>query len=178
MNRYLAAAAAAAFMAGCSSTPPSTSSVSTTSTGPSAGSGAAAASPNRPAANTAPATTANASGTATGAVTAPSQRSIYFDYDSNVVKEEFTPVVRSNAQYVANRGSRVTVEGNTDERGSREYNLALGQRRADAVKQRLTMLGVPAQQIESVSFGEEKPRTEAGNEQAYGENRRADIVYK
>ena len=178
MNRYIAAAATAALMAGCASNPPSTPASSSASPGPSASAGTTARTPAPSPARAAPAATADASGAANGAVTAPGQRSIYFDYDSNVVKEEYTPVVRSNAQYVANRGARVTVEGNTDERGSREYNLALGQRRADAVKQRLTMLGVPAQQIESVSLGEEKPRSETGNEQAYAENRRADIVYK
>ena len=177
MNRYIAAAATAALMAGCASTPPSTP-ASSTASGPSASAGTTARTPAASPARPAPAATADASGAAAGAVTAPGQRSIYFDYDSNVVKEEYTPVVRANAQYVAKRGARVTVEGNTDERGSREYNLALGQRRADAVKQRLTMLGVPAQQIESVSFGEEKPRSETGNEQAFAENRRADIVYR
>jgi peptidoglycan-associated lipoprotein len=107
-----------------------------------------------------------------------SRRSVYFDYDSNVVKEEFKPLVSSHAGYLSkNRNRRVTVQGNTDERGSREYNLALGQRRADAVKQMMTLLGAPAAQIETVSFGEEKPRQQGSNEQAWGENRRADIVY-
>jgi peptidoglycan-associated lipoprotein len=72
----------------------------------------------------------------------------------------------------------VTIQGNTDERGSREYNIALGQRRADAVKQMMTLLGAPATQIETVSFGEEKPRAQGNSEQAYAENRRADIVYQ
>ena len=177
MNRYLSAAVTAAFLAGCSSNP-SSNPGTTGASGPSSGADTAARAPAPAPARPAPSTTANASGAATGAVTAPTQRSIFFDYDSNVVKEEYTPVVRSNAQYVAKRPTKVTVEGNTDPRGSREYNLALGQRRADAVKQRLTLLGVPAQQIETVSFGEEKPRSEAASEQAYSENRRADIVYK
>jgi peptidoglycan-associated lipoprotein len=107
-----------------------------------------------------------------------SRRSIFFDYDSNAVKEEFKPVVSAHAGFLAkNRNRRATVQGNTDERGSREYNLALGQRRADAVKQMMTLLGAPAAQIETVSFGEEKPRAQGNNEQAYAENRRADIVY-
>ena len=107
-----------------------------------------------------------------------SRRSVYFDYDSNVVKEEFKPLVSSHAGFLSkNRNRRVTVQGNTDERGSREYNLALGQRRADAVKQMMTLLGAPGGQIETVSFGEEKPRQQGSNEQAWGENRRADIVY-
>ena len=70
------------------------------------------------------------------------------------------------------------IQGHADERGSREYNLALGQKRADAVKQMMTLLGAPASQIETVSFGEEKPRAQGANEQAYAENRRADIVYR
>src|SRR5688572_11050005 len=136
MNRYLAAAAA--LVAGCSSNPPAEPSTNAAS-GPSTSSGSAARAPVAAApARSGPSSTAGASGAGLGAVTAPTQRSVYFDYDSNVVKEEYTPVVRSNAQYVAKRGAKVTVEGNTDERGSREYNLALGQRRADAVKQRLT----------------------------------------
>jgi peptidoglycan-associated lipoprotein len=175
LKPYLGATAIAAIMAGCASTPPADP--ATSASGPSASSGTTARAPSREA-QPAPAASTNTAGTATGNVAAPQKRSVYFDYDSNVVKDEYTPVVRTNAQYLAKRTGRVTVEGNTDERGSREYNLALGQRRADAVKQRLTLLGVPAQQIETVSFGEEKPRADAHEEQAYVENRRADIVYK
>jgi peptidoglycan-associated lipoprotein len=107
-----------------------------------------------------------------------SRRSVYFDYDQYVVKEEFKPLVTAHAQYLSrNRNARMTVQGNTDDRGSREYNLALGQRRADAVKQQMTLLGAQASQIETVSFGKEKPRAQGANEQAWAENRRADIVY-
>jgi peptidoglycan-associated lipoprotein len=108
-----------------------------------------------------------------------SRRSVFFDYDSNVVKEEFKPVVAAHANYISKmRQQRMTIQGNTDERGSREYNLALGQRRADAVKEMMRLLGAPAAQIETVSFGEEKPRAQGNSEQAYSENRRADIVYQ
>jgi peptidoglycan-associated lipoprotein len=108
-----------------------------------------------------------------------SRRSVFFDYDSNAVKEEFRPLVTAHANFVSqNRQQRMTIQGNTDERGSREYNLALGQRRADAVKQMMTLLGAPSASIETVSFGEEKPRAQGDNEQAYAENRRADIVYQ
>jgi peptidoglycan-associated lipoprotein len=108
-----------------------------------------------------------------------SRRSIYFDYDQFSVKEEFKPVVSAHANYLSqNRSRRMTIQGNTDERGSREYNLALGQRRADAVKSMMTLLGASGTQIETVSFGEEKPRTQGSNEQAWAENRRADIVYQ
>lgn len=108
-----------------------------------------------------------------------SRRTVFFDYDSNVVKEEFRPLVAAHAKYVSsNRQQRMTIQGNTDERGSREYNLALGQRRAEAVKQMMTLLGAPSAQIETVSFGEEKPRAQGNTEQTYAENRRADIVYQ
>jgi len=108
-----------------------------------------------------------------------SRRSVFFDYDSNAVKEEFKPLVGAHANFISqNRQQRMTIQGNTDERGSREYNLALGQRRADAVKQMMTLLGAPAGSIETVSFGEEKPRAQGNSEQAYAENRRADIVYQ
>jgi peptidoglycan-associated lipoprotein len=108
-----------------------------------------------------------------------SRRSIYFDYDQFVVKEEFKPVVAAHAKYLSShKAARATIQGNTDERGSREYNLALGQKRADAVKQTMVLLGAPAGQIETVSFGEEKPRGQGSTEQAYAENRRADIVHQ
>ena len=107
-----------------------------------------------------------------------SKRSVFFDYDSNAVKDEFRPVVSAHARYLGqNRNTRVRIEGNTDERGSREYNLALGQRRADAVKQMMQVLGAAASQIETVSFGEEKPRAQGSSEQSWAENRRADIKY-
>lgn len=107
-----------------------------------------------------------------------SKRSIYFELDSNVVKDEFKPVVSAHARYLQqNRGVKMTVQGNADERGSREYNLALGQRRADAVKQAMQLLGAQAEQIETVSFGEEKPKATGHDEKSWYENRRADIVY-
>ena len=107
-----------------------------------------------------------------------SKRSVYFDYDQFVVKDEFRPMVSAHAKYLSSTSSaRVTIQGNTDERGSREYNLALGQKRADAVKQMMVLSGAPSQNIETVSFGEEKPRAQGSNEAAWAENRRADIVY-
>lgn len=108
-----------------------------------------------------------------------SKKSVFFDFDSFTVKSEYQPVVEAHGKYLAStKGRRVVVEGNTDERGSREYNLALGQRRADAVKQRLMLLGATDTQIESVSFGEERPRSQGSNEEAWAQNRRADIVYR
>lgn len=104
---------------------------------------------------------------------------IYFDYDSYIVKPEFQAVIEAHAQFLkSSQRARVSLEGHTDERGSREYNLALGQKRADAVRQSLTLLGVSAAQIESVSFGEEKPAVAGSDEAAYAKNRRAEFFYK
>ena len=108
-----------------------------------------------------------------------SKRSIFFDYDSNVIKDEFKPVVTAHARYLQqNAAAKMRVEGNADDRGSREYNLALGQRRADAVKQMMQLLGARAGQVESVSFGEEKPRCTDAAESCWSQNRRGDIVYQ
>ncbi|OZA27923.1 MAG: peptidoglycan-associated lipoprotein [Hydrogenophilales bacterium 17-64-11] len=107
-----------------------------------------------------------------------STRSIFFDYDSFVVKDEYRPVLEAHAGYLlSKRDARVILQGNADERGSREYNLALGQKRAEAVRKALAVLGVGEAQLEAVSFGEEKPRNEASTEEAYAENRRTDVVY-
>lgn len=106
------------------------------------------------------------------------KRSIYYDYDRFDVREEFTPVVEAHANFLKeNKKFKIRVEGNCDERGSTEYNLALGQRRADSVKRALMVLGVPADRIEAVSFGEEKPKATGQDEDSYAENRRSDIVY-
>lgn len=108
-----------------------------------------------------------------------SKRSVYFDFDSNLVKDEYKPLVTAHARYLAQHASaKVRVEGNTDERGSREYNLALGQRRSEAVKQMMQLLGAQPAQIEAVSFGEEKPKATGHDEAAWAENRRADIRYQ
>ena len=108
-----------------------------------------------------------------------SKRSVFFDYDSNLIKDEFKPVVTAHARYLQqNPAAKMRVEGNADERGSREYNLALGQRRADAVKQMMQLLGARADQVESVSFGEEKPRCTEATESCWSQNRRGDIVYQ
>ena len=107
-----------------------------------------------------------------------SKRSVFFDFDSFVVKDEFRPLVEAHARYLQqNRTARMTVQGNTDERGSREYNIALGQKRADAVKRMMLLLGATEAQIETVSFGKEKPRNPGHDEGAWAENRRDDILY-
>jgi peptidoglycan-associated lipoprotein len=106
-------------------------------------------------------------------------RSVYFDYDSNAVKDEYRGLVQAHSRYMTGdkRDSRIRIEGNCDERGSREYNLALGQRRAESVKRVMTVLGVSDGRIETISFGEEKPKAAGHDEAAWAENRRADIRY-
>lgn len=107
-----------------------------------------------------------------------SKRSIYFDYDSFTVRDEYRTVIEAHAAYLmTRRKSRAILQGNADSRGSREYNLALGQKRAEAVRKALAVLGVQEEQIEAVSFGEEKPRAVGETEQDFAENRRTDIVY-
>ncbi|VFR22389.1 18K peptidoglycan-associated outer membrane lipoprotein; Peptidoglycan-associated lipoprotein precursor; Outer membrane protein P6; OmpA/MotB precursor [plant metagenome] len=107
------------------------------------------------------------------------QRSVYFDYDSYTVTEQYRGVVENHARYLTgNTQQRVILEGNTDARGGAEYNLALGQRRADAVRRTLTLLGVSDSQIETISLGKEKPKATGNTEADYAENRRADFVYR
>ena len=106
-------------------------------------------------------------------------RVVYFDFDSFVVKPEFTPLLEANARYLkANAQRRVSLEGHTDERGGREYNLALGQKRAEAVRRALGLLGVSEQQMEPVSFGEEKPAASGFDEEAFSKNRRVEFTYR
>lgn len=108
-----------------------------------------------------------------------SKRETFFDFDKSVVKAEFKPMVQAHGQYLASHTDRkIVVEGNADERGSSEYNLALGSRRATSVKKMLVVSGAKAGQVATVSFGESKPRDTAHNEAAWSQNRRADIVYK
>ena len=107
-----------------------------------------------------------------------SKRSVYFDYDQYDVKGEYKNQLQAHAKFIASEpNARVLIQGNTDDRGSREYNLALGQRRADAVKKQLVLMGAPESQIESVSLGKEKPKALGDNEAAWAENRRADMLY-
>jgi len=108
-----------------------------------------------------------------------SKRIVYFDFDSNLVKEEFRPLVAAHAKYISQNGkAKMIIQGHTDERGSREYNLALGQRRSDAVKQMMTVLGAEGVRVETVSYGEEKPAVQGTSESAFSQNRRAEIVYQ
>jgi len=103
-------------------------------------------------------------------------RIVYFDFDSFVVKDEFRPVVEAHAKALAgNRQKKMAIEGHTDERGGREYNLALGQKRAEAVAKSLMLLGAQDAQIEAVSFGKERPAVQGSDEAAWAKNRRAEL---
>lgn len=120
-----------------------------------------------------------AGGSALGGPNAAKEnRVIYFDYDSFTVKPEYNAVIQANAKYlVANPASRVRLEGHADERGSREYNIGLGEKRAQAVRNSLMLQGAASDQISTVSYGEERPAVTGSDEEAYSLNRRVEIVY-
>lgn len=106
-------------------------------------------------------------------------RIVYFDYDSFVIKPEFQSVMEAHARYIkADKTRKIAIEGHTDERGGREYNLSLGQKRAEAVRSALGLLGVGDTQMEAVSFGKEKPAVIGSSEEAMAKNRRAEINYR
>ena len=179
MRNFVLVAILAAALVGCSSTPTTEAPVEDRGAAGAAGAGAAGA-------QTGGAQGAGVSGSATAGARNPlrdpgsilSKRSIYFDFDSFVVKDEYRPLVEAHARYLQqNRTARMTIQGNTDERGSREYNIALGQKRADAVKRMMTLLGAQDRQIESTIFGAERPKNPGHDETAWAENRRDDIVY-
>ena len=106
-------------------------------------------------------------------------KTIYFDYDSFVVRDEFRPTVEQYAKVlVGDRKKKLTIEGHTDERGGREYNLALGQKRAESVQKALGLLGVADNQVEAVSYGKERPAAQGADEAAFAKNRRAELIQK
>jgi peptidoglycan-associated lipoprotein len=108
-----------------------------------------------------------------------SARVVYFDYDSYVIKPEFQSILSINARFAkANPDLKLALEGHTDDSGGREYNLALGQKRAEAVRESLSILGIPQRQMEAVSFGKEKPAVSGSNEAAYAKNRRVEMRYQ
>lgn len=107
------------------------------------------------------------------------QRSVYFDFDGYSISEQYRPVVEMHARYLAaNPQQEVVIEGNTDQTGSTEYNLALGQRRSEAVRRTLLLLGVQDQQVEAISFGKERPKAMGNTDADHAENRRADFTYR
>lgn len=163
---------------GCSSTK--------TNAGGEASSTTATTTPSAPAA-----TTGNAGATAaagTGAFSGDpldnpnsplAKRTVYFDYDSSVVRDEFSSTLEAHADYMAkNPNAKVTLEGHCDERGTREYNLGLGERRAQAVQQFMLLMNVKQGQVTTVSYGEERPAMVGSDESAWGKNRRVEIVYQ
>ncbi|QFU01681.1 Peptidoglycan-associated lipoprotein precursor [Halomonas sp. THAF5a] len=108
----------------------------------------------------------------------PATRTIYFEYDSDAIRSEFEPVLTAHARFLrANPSATVILQGHTDERGTREYNLALGERRAGSVERYLNVQGVSPSQVEVVSYGEERPAARGANEQAYAQNRRVVFAY-
>ena len=166
MKKLILPALLALTLAACSSTGPETAGTAVEDRG----------------AGVATVTAGSASGSGIAALTDPnnilSKRSVFFDFDSYIIKSEAKPLVEAHARFlVQNPQMKMLIQGNTDERGSREYNLALGQKRADVVKQALLLLGAKEAQIESVSLGEEKPRCDDASEACYAENRRGDMLY-
>ncbi|BDW10246.1 peptidoglycan-associated lipoprotein [Polynucleobacter sp. SHI8] len=106
------------------------------------------------------------------------QKSFYFDFDSYTVKSSDQSLINSHAQFLnSNKSQKIVIQGNTDDSGTTEYNLALGQKRSDAVRKLLSLLGVSESQMEAVSFGKEKPKSTSPDDSGRAENRRADIVY-
>jgi peptidoglycan-associated lipoprotein len=122
-------------------------------------------------------TGAASSGAAAGKVDL-SSRSVYFDFDKYNVKNEYKPLVQAHSNELKKDSARkVVIQGNADERGGSEYNLALGQKRAEAVRKSMSLQGVSSKRIEVISFGKEKPKAKGHDEASWAENRRADIVY-
>jgi len=173
----------AATLAACSSTPlPTTSAPVETRTPLAAaggsGTGAGASTGAAPQSQVATVDLARA-GAGTALLAAPGQRVVYFDFDSFVIRDEFKPLIEGHAKVLAaNRGKKLVIEGHTDERGGREYNLALGQKRAEAVLRSLALLGANDGQLEAVSFGKERPAVQGSNEEAWAQNRRAELKDK
>ena len=169
------ALALAVLLAGCSSTKLDEAPVESRNV-PAAGAGAASGAAGSGTSQSGVATvdlSKSGAGAATGLL---AQRVVFFDFDSFVVKDEYRPMLEAHAKALsANRSKRMVLEGHTDERGGREYNLALGQKRADAVLRTLVLLGVQDGQLEAVSFGEEKPAVQGSDEAAWAKNRRVEL---
>ncbi|MGH8800416.1 MAG: peptidoglycan-associated lipoprotein Pal [Casimicrobiaceae bacterium] len=180
MNKSLIGVMAALLLAACSTTPKEPGGAPVDERNPT---------PGTPGAATSGSTSGSVAGTANqgAGLTNPlrdpnnilSKRSVYFDFDSYAIKDDYKSLLEAHARYLqANRNAHMTVEGNTDERGSREYNIALGQRRADAAKRMMLLFGATDPQIDTVSFGKEKPKNPGHDESAWAENRRDDLSYR
>ena len=187
MNRFLLAALLAALLAGCGSSVKldevavedrSGTAVGAQAAGTQGGTATAGTGSGTAITNTAIAPVAIGGATAVPAMPSGT-RIVYFDYDSFVIKPEFQDVIENHARFIkADKNRKVAIEGHTDDRGGREYNLALGQKRSEAVRRALGLLGVPDSQVEAVSFGKEKPVAQGSDEAALAKNRRAEISYR
>ena len=173
MNKILTLAVLSTLVAACSSTP------TTTDVPVSDRTAAKPPTSTVPSSSTTPSTTASiAANPLKDPSNILSKRSVYFDFDSNAVKDEYRGLVQAHSKFMSDkRDTKIRIEGNCDERGSREYNLALGQRRAESVKKVMAVLGVADARVETVSYGEEKPAAPGHDESAWAQNRRADIKY-
>jgi peptidoglycan-associated lipoprotein len=176
----LSAAMLVSFLAACASTPgPEQSGAAVEERTPSAPGGQSTSTP--PTASTRPVQppASQAANPLKDPANILSKRSIYYDLDSDAIKDEYRPMMQAHAKWlVEHRDAKILIQGNCDERGSREYNIALGQRRAEGVKRMLMLLGATEAQVESVSLGEEKPRCSTDQSDAcLAENRRSDVLY-
>ncbi len=174
IHRHLLTAIAVASLAACSSVPlDSTPVESRTGSSVVSGSGANGAG----SAQTHVASVDAGAGNSSSMSNLP--RVVYFDFDSYVVSDQYRPVVEANAkELLRDPKEHMAVQGHTDDRGSSEYNLALGQRRADAVVKSLTLLGAQPTQLEAVSFGKERPAVQGETEEAWAKNRRVELASK
>ena len=173
LKRTIYSLAIVAFIAGCSSG----TKLSDTPVVDGAGAGAGGMGRSGTASGVAPVTIDPNAQNAAGPVGVA--RIVYFDYDSYTVKPEYQSLIDGHARFLkANPQRRVSIEGHTDDRGGREYNLALGQKRSEAVRRALNLLGVSDSQIEAVSFGKEKPAVQGAGEAAFAQNRRAEVTYR
>lgn len=183
MNRYLLALACAALLAGCGSSVKlddvpvqDKTGVAVGAQGSAGADGAAGSTGALANAGVAP---VDLTKSGTGAAAPQGPHIVYFDYDSFIIKPAFQSVIEAHAKFIkADPKRRAAVEGHTDENGGREYNLALGQKRAEAVRRALALLGVPDSQVEAVSYGKEKPAVEGHDEATWAQNRRAEISYR
>ena len=173
---------AALLAAGCSTTPP-TPTVAPTTPAPAAAPAPAAPVATQPAPVSPPAPVAAVPATPPPAHLDPksfisTNHSVYFDYDDYTIKSEYSSLIETHGKYLASNPSlSIKIEGNADERGGAEYNLALGQKRAEVVRRALKLYGVSDSQMEAVSWGKEKPKAPGHDETAWAQNRRADLVY-
>ena len=187
MNRFFWVAGLTAVLAGCSSpvkldnVPVEDRSGKTVAPGAAGAGGASAGSARTDTGSTARSDVkqVDLSKSAQDEVAPAGTRTVYFDYDSFAIKSEYQAVIEAQSRYAkGDKNRKIAIEGNTDERGGREYNLALGQKRAEAVRRAMGLLGVNDAQLEAVSFGKEKPAAQGSDEASLAKNRRAEIAYR